>query len=1146
MAYCLNPKKKHKNREFASISSLTNTGTIALAEASAEKSPASVDAQVSCQYCKYLLEGALLGDCRVRRWIGSGAFGDVYEAEQLPPLQRRVAIKVMSIDQVLDVKAVELFAREVGAISKLDHPNILPVMRVGMLEDGRSYLVMKYAAHGSLQKYCQSTPQNFSLLPTAIPAEASAPLVDAPQVENQDTVAVNQQGSAYQDNQTITPLDPEQPERVAGEGAREILRSAQNDMQRTCHSERSEESQPDSITGHETIASSETSDLKEDSVEGDQMAVPQAAESTTLTPRLLLPYIEQASEALQYAHDHGIIHLDVKPANLLLDGDDRLMLADFGVSALLDGYTHASLHAYVGTPLYTAPEQWLEQPRAASDQYALAITCYQLLSGHAPFTGNLYSIMHGHLQIPPPPLREFNPLIPSEVEAVILRALAKEPGDRYKDMRSFARAYREALEEAASARTDTYSQLPALENIEQAGASKTAEEGATAFDPAEISTLPEPAATAIKAPAEKEITTVRPAGEFAGEAKVMVGQSGQSASRRGGRGRLIAPSADSPAPRPVYRTLALALLVLLLLGGAALGLVRVSQPCLLGVCPVMQLSTHEVNLVNDGSQPVRISNTGSSDLRWQASIVNSQNLAWLALSVSMGTLAPGKTAGFTIKAGTASLADGAYAAVVEVSGQNVAAQDIYVTVSVQKGLDAVSVENSGTQFLYTQGKLQPAIQKITIINKSIEALVFQVEYTETTWLTVTPDQGVLEPGKSTSLLVNVVNPQLLTPNNNYQTTVSLIGKLQSQKQAIELQRYDFVLDVPAPLTTPTPTVTATPPPQFSFPSFNAQAPVSTGAPATLRSGHSMVWDDYDNLVLVFGGIDGSGHLLNDLWSYSPETGQWKQLTPAGAAGACSNGDSGVPPPRMNAAMVWDSADQQVLLYGGLGANNHYLGDLWSFSLSTGAWTAIACSDNGPGVRATGAVWNGSQMLVLGGMNKYGLLSDFWAYTPGSNGGWQELATTTPLGQRTYSTMVWDSSDSRLYVFGGLDINGLQENDFYAYSASKGWSSITPKTSDNPLPRQQGIGAWDSRDHLLLLMGGWENGQSEPFWGLWAYDPKQNAWDLLTPLDSHGNHIIPGRTASTMVWDAADRRAYIYAGAGNGRYGSSLNDLWTIS
>jgi hypothetical protein len=134
----------------------------------------------------------------------------------------------------------------------------------------------------------------------------------------------------------------------------------------------------------------------------------------------------------------------------------------------------------------------------------------------------------------------------------------------------------------------------------------------------------------------------------------------------------------------------------------------------------------------------------------------------------------------------------------------------------------------------------------------------------------------------------------------------------------------------------------------------------------------------------------------------------------------------------------------------------------------------------------------------------------------------------------------------LYVFGGLDVNGLQNNDFYVYSANGGWSLITPKTSLNPVPRQQGMGAWDSKDHLLLLMGGWQDGQPEPFWGIWAYDPKQDAWDLLTPLDSNNAHIIPGRTASVMVWDAVDRHAYIYAGAGNGKSGSSLNDLWIIT
>src|SRR6266516_7835423 len=155
---CLHPKKPHENQNLNST----------------PPKSVVVEEQVVCRYCKYLLQGALLGDCRVSRLIGSGAFGDVYEAEQLPPLSRRVAIKVMSLDRVADGQAAELFAREVGAISALDHPNILPVLRVGSLEDGRSYLFLKYAAHGSLQNYCELTPQNLSILPTITPDNAQS------------------------------------------------------------------------------------------------------------------------------------------------------------------------------------------------------------------------------------------------------------------------------------------------------------------------------------------------------------------------------------------------------------------------------------------------------------------------------------------------------------------------------------------------------------------------------------------------------------------------------------------------------------------------------------------------------------------------------------------------------------------------------------------------------------------------------------------------------------------------------------------------------------------------------------------------------------------------------------------------------------
>jgi serine/threonine protein kinase len=111
----------------------------------------------------------------------------------------------------------------------------------------------------------------------------------------------------------------------------------------------------------------------------------------------------------------------MSPANLLLDVQG-LLLADFGVSLLLPGDTHASLHYYAGTPLYTAPEQWLEQPRPASDQYTLAATCYHLLTRRPPFTGSLYAVMHGHLQVPAPPPDVLNPLIPPEVAAALQRA----------------------------------------------------------------------------------------------------------------------------------------------------------------------------------------------------------------------------------------------------------------------------------------------------------------------------------------------------------------------------------------------------------------------------------------------------------------------------------------------------------------------------------------------------------------------------------------------------------------------------------------------------------------------------------------------------------------------------------------------------
>ncbi|HYK86588.1 MAG TPA: kelch repeat-containing protein [Ktedonobacteraceae bacterium] len=188
------------------------------------------------------------------------------------------------------------------------------------------------------------------------------------------------------------------------------------------------------------------------------------------------------------------------------------------------------------------------------------------------------------------------------------------------------------------------------------------------------------------------------------------------------------------------------------------------------------------------------------------------------------------------------------------------------------------------------------------------------------------------------------------------------------------------------------------------------------------------------------------------------------------------------------------------------------------------------------------------MFVLGGLNGNGFLKDFWMYTPG--GSWQQLADF-PAGPRGYQTVVWDSHDSRLYTFGGLDANGLQQSDFWMYSPNSGWAQVMPASANNPLGRQEAIGTWDAKNNVLLMMGGWETGQGVPFWGIWVYDPAQNGWGLITPLypDANGNftgpHIIPGRTSSAMVWDATDARAYIYAGNSSYKARNNMNDVWTL-
>ena len=170
-----------------------------------------------------------------------------------------------------------------------------------------------------------------------------------------------------------------------------------------------------------------------------------------------LQITREAAEALQYAHEHGIVHRDIKPENILLLGGHALV-ADFGIARAVEagGERLTQTGMAVGTPHYMSPEQALgsDHVDARSDVYSLGCVLYELLIGQPPFTGpNSMAIMARHSMESVPSLQVVRASIPDEVEDVVMVALEKTPADRYQTMKEFAGALADVEAEAAMART---------------------------------------------------------------------------------------------------------------------------------------------------------------------------------------------------------------------------------------------------------------------------------------------------------------------------------------------------------------------------------------------------------------------------------------------------------------------------------------------------------------------------------------------------------------------------------------------------------------------------------------------------------------------------------------------------------------------
>jgi len=169
--------------------------------------------------------------------------------------------------------------------------------------------------------------------------------------------------------------------------------------------------------------------------------------------------LKALARALDYAHSRGVIHRDIKASNVMFDDQGSPFLVDFGIAKLVGSNTNLTgTGITMGTPSYMAPEQWRgESVTAATDQYALGVMTYTMVTGRLPFEGQTpYALMHKHLSEEPTPPQIWRSGLPEPVKDVLYSAMAKAPRDRFPSARAFAEAFAEAVMDAEGEPTDFF------------------------------------------------------------------------------------------------------------------------------------------------------------------------------------------------------------------------------------------------------------------------------------------------------------------------------------------------------------------------------------------------------------------------------------------------------------------------------------------------------------------------------------------------------------------------------------------------------------------------------------------------------------------------------------------------------------------